>query len=427
MAGGWRNEFQLSDTWSLVADASYSRADRDQHQPEINAQYGPALVGDTGTFRLRANNDMPSLSFLLDYTDPTQVLVGPTIYGSGYTKRPSIVDELTSFRLDAMREADMGWFVGTAFGVNYSERTKDKSSYETGLSTIDGLAYQIADEFLLSPTNLSYADAGEALALNVPGVLAEYFNPIVYGNPNSLPYLAGKFWDVEESVWTGYVRGDMSHEISDTVTLTGNVGLQFIATDQSSGSFQVDNKGTPNDNSDHEVFPVSDGATYTDVLPQVNFAFLLENDQAVRIGLAKEMARASYGRAQGHRRERLRRRHRHCQAATAETRDSIPGAPMPSIFLTRNTSGSAAAMCQSRGSTRTSGPTSSGRLIRTTITRICWRRFRQVTSSRASFRRRRETSRVPENGEGGYLWGSSCRPPCHSTCSRMRCKVSARS
>ena len=234
MAGGWRNAFQLSDAWSLAADVSYSRADRDQNQPEINAQYGPAFVFDTGTFELRANNDMPSLSFLLDYTDPTQVLVGPTIYGSGYTKRPNIVDELTSVRLDAMREADMGWFVGTAFGVNYSERTKDKTSYETGLSTIGGLAYQIADEFLLSPTNLSYADAGEALALNVPGVLAEYFNPIVYGSPTTLTYLAGKFWDVEEETWTAYVRGDLSHEISDTVTMTGNVGLQIIGTDQSS-------------------------------------------------------------------------------------------------------------------------------------------------------------------------------------------------
>ena len=48
---------------------------------------------------------------------------------------------------------------GVAFGVNYSERTKDKSSPETGLSTIGGGAYQIADEFLLSPTNLNYADA----------------------------------------------------------------------------------------------------------------------------------------------------------------------------------------------------------------------------------------------------------------------------
>ena len=56
---------------------------------------------DTGTFQLRNNSNMPSLSFLRDYTDPTQVLVGPTIYGSGYTKKPRTEDELTSFRLDA--------------------------------------------------------------------------------------------------------------------------------------------------------------------------------------------------------------------------------------------------------------------------------------------------------------------------------------
>ena len=69
LAGGWRNEFQLSDAWSLVADISYSKATRDQFQPEINAQHGPPRV-DTGTFELRGNHTMPSLHFRLDYTDP---------------------------------------------------------------------------------------------------------------------------------------------------------------------------------------------------------------------------------------------------------------------------------------------------------------------------------------------------------------------
>ena len=39
-AGGWRNEFQLNDEWSLGADISYSKATRDQLQPEINARSG---------------------------------------------------------------------------------------------------------------------------------------------------------------------------------------------------------------------------------------------------------------------------------------------------------------------------------------------------------------------------------------------------
>ena len=35
----------------------------------------------------------------------------------------------------------------------------------------------------------------------------------------------------------------------------------------------------------------TDGKSYTDVLPQLNFAFLLDNEQTVRVALAKEMAR----------------------------------------------------------------------------------------------------------------------------------------
>ncbi len=285
LAGGWRNEFQLGDAWMMVADISYSKAERDQLQPEINAQYGPSVVFDTGTFELRGNSSMPSLSFDLDYTDPTQVLVGPTIYGSGYTKKPHVEDELSAMRLDFEREGEMGWFGGGAFGILYADRTKEKTSPESGLGTIGGAAYQIADEFLLRPTDLNYADAGEALAIDVNGVLAEYFNPVVFGDPTQpgFAYLAGKFWDVSEEAWTGYVRGNLNHTLGNGVEMRGNIGLQVIATDQSSSSFFIANGG--------QVGTQTDGKSYTDVLPQVNFAFLLENDQTVRIGLAKEMAR----------------------------------------------------------------------------------------------------------------------------------------
>ena len=182
------------------------------------------------------------------------------------------------------------------------DRTKDKTSPESALSTIGGGAYQIADEFLLRPTDLNYADAGEALAIDVNGVLAEYFNPIVYGDPTQpgFAYLAGKFWDVSEEAWTGYVRGDINHTLGNGVEMRGNIGLQVIATDQSSSSFFIAN-GRPGG-------AQTDGKSYTDVLPQVNFAFLLENDQTVRVGLAKEMARAAHGPAEGHGGERLQLR-----------------------------------------------------------------------------------------------------------------------
>jgi iron complex outermembrane receptor protein len=295
-ATGWRNEFQLSDEWSMVADISYSKATRDQLQPEINAQYVPLPANgtaprnqyDTGTFQLRNNSNMPSLSFLRDYTDPTQVQIGPTIYGAGYTKKPHTEDELTSFRLDATHTADMWWFQGYSFGANYSDRTKKKETPESGLGTIGGGYLQIDPQFLLRNTNLNYADAGQALALNVNGVLREYFNPVVWGTPTApgYSYLAGKFWTVEEKVTTAYLRGDLNHQISDSVTLRGNAGLQVIYTDQSSDSYRVDTAAG------NKVFPTSDGKDYTDVLPQINLAFILPDSQAIRVGIAQELARA---------------------------------------------------------------------------------------------------------------------------------------
>jgi len=302
-ATGWRNEFTLNDTWSMVADLSYSNATRDQLQPEINAQYAllplngtaPRNQYDTGTFQLRNNSNMPSLSFTRDYTDPTQVLVGPTIYGSGYTKKPRTEDELTSFRVDATRTADdMWWFESISFGANYSDRSKEKESPETALST-NNVAYQIDPKYLLRDTNLNYADAGRVLALDVNGVLREYFNPVVFNRPvvgtNQGANIVGKFWTVEEKVTTAYLRGDLNHEISDSVTLRGNAGLQVIYTDQSSDSYRVDTKGTQ-DGADDVVLDTTDGKDYTDVLPQINLAFLLPDSQAVRFGLSQQLARA---------------------------------------------------------------------------------------------------------------------------------------
>jgi TonB-dependent receptor len=294
-SAGWLNEFQLNEQWRLLADLSYSKAERKQRQWETNAQYAPQTTNpnlprniyDNGVFKLRSS-DMSSLTFGLDYADPRYVQVGPTIYGAGYSKKPEVTDDLTSFRVDAVREGEVWWFATTSFGLNYSDRKKDKIGPEAGLGTIDGKYYQINDNALLSPTNLSYADAGKALAWQVKSVLRDYYNPIVYGNPETLPYLAPKYWDVEEEVWTGYVRGDLDHVISDAVTLKGNIGLQVIYTDQSSGSYQVDNAYT----AAQDVFRVSGGTSYTDVLPQVNLIFELQDQQNVRFAVSQQMARA---------------------------------------------------------------------------------------------------------------------------------------
>ena len=134
--------------------------------------------------------------------------------------------------------------------------------------------YQIEDKYLLSPTNLNYADAGKALAWDVQGVLNAYFNPIVYQDPTTATYLAGKYWDVEEKVCTGFLRGDLDHDISDTVTMRGNVGVQVIHTDQGSGSYRVDTDT-------NMCTGIDGGKDIHGLLPQINLAFMLPDSQAV--------------------------------------------------------------------------------------------------------------------------------------------------
>jgi TonB-dependent receptor len=285
-AAGWNNKWFAGD-WTFIADLSYSQAERDERQFETNAQYvagGTSNIPDSGFFSLLPRDEMPTLRFNLNYADPNNVRLGPTIYGAGYSKIPHVEDELTSVRFDVIRELDFFGLSSVAVGANYSDRTKDKVQPEANLSTIDDAYYQVG-EHLLAPTNLGYANAGRALAWDVLGVLGAYYDPIVYGRPDQpdFAYLVGKNWEVSEEVTTGYVKGNLDYELSSNVTLRGNVGVQVVKTDQSSNALRLENGVAQ---------PFSNGQDYTDVLPAINFAFMLPSEQAVRVGVAKEIARA---------------------------------------------------------------------------------------------------------------------------------------
>lgn len=281
---GWNNSIKAG-TWSVMADLSWSRAVRDQWQPETNAQLGncvDAACFDTSTFAFSTDH-MPSasLGYGSAYSDPAQIAFGPTIYGSGYAKAFHVVDTLKAARVDLGHDG-YGWFEKFVGGVNVSKRNKDKQDHEGNLNVAATSTGIVDPQYLLAPTKLGYAGVPDALAWNVPGAIAAYFDPWapvpIVGNP----WLAGKNWSVDETVTTASLRGTLNHQIGTNVTLRGNVGLQFIHTKQSSSSWRAINGA---------VEPFTEGTSYNDVLPQVNLAFVLPNDNTVRVGLAREMAR----------------------------------------------------------------------------------------------------------------------------------------
>jgi iron complex outermembrane receptor protein len=275
-ASGWNNKWTPGD-WTVAADIGYSRATRDEHDYETQGTYQGGVT-DTGTFYI-PNSSAPSFLLNNGYTDPAKVLVGPTIYGAGYSRFPHVVDVLKSVRLDAGHTLS-GWFSAVQGGLNFDDRTKNKTQPEASLNANANCPCQIASQYLLAPTNLGFSGTPSALAWNVPAVLANYFQPIQPSTTQS--YLVGKTWEVSEKLSTAYIMAKLDHELSADVSLRGNVGVQAVHTQQSSDSNAFVTAAVP----------LHDGTNYNDVLPSANLVFGFPAGQKLRLGLARELVRA---------------------------------------------------------------------------------------------------------------------------------------
>jgi iron complex outermembrane receptor protein len=275
-ATGWNNKWTNGD-WTVAGDVGYSRATRDEHDYETQGTYQGGVT-DTGTFFI-PNSSAPSFMLGNGYTDPSKVLVGPTIYGAGYSRFPHVVDELKSVRLDVSHTLS-GWLSAVQGGVNFDDRTKNKRQPEAGLNANANCPCQIASQYLLPPTNLGFSGTPSSLSWNVPAVLANYFQPIQPSTTQS--YLVGKTWEVSEKLTTAYVMAKLDHDLSADVNLRGNVGVQVVHTQQSSDSNAFVTAAVP----------IHDGTSYNDVLPSANLVFGFPSNQKLRVGLARELVRA---------------------------------------------------------------------------------------------------------------------------------------
>jgi TonB-dependent receptor len=279
---GWNNQFKF-EGWSLLADVNYSKAKRTELYNEINTQLASTPNGsslDTLTVNW-ANGGFPVIKGGLNYSDPTKLFTGNSIYGQGYGRKPQVEDELKGYKLVGTLPVAGDFFSGVDFGLNLSDRSKKKRQPEGPLEAIG--APTISSDLLYSPVDLGFSGSGVVPSFNVPGVVAKYFQPF---NPSEInPGAVSRAWDVKEKVTTSFVKADIESQWG-SVGVRGNVGVQVINTDQSSSSAYVDNANGG------AVKPVSGGKTYTDVLPSMNLAFGLADGQTVRVAAAQQIARA---------------------------------------------------------------------------------------------------------------------------------------
>jgi iron complex outermembrane recepter protein len=274
---GLNNKFKFG-AMSLDADISYSKATRDEVNLENNNQLTPSPQFESSNVRFNSGT-FSTFTAARDYSNLANLPLRGTIYGSGYGKTPTIEDELTGFKLIGSMPSPVGLFADLSAGLAYTDRTKQKSQPEGNINLPAGVSQSvIASDLSYGTVNLGFAGLGNIAAWNVPAAVARYmvFKPAI-----DQPYLVAKSWTVDEKITTAFVKANIDEDLG-SVNMRGNVGLQLQRADQSSDGIRFSNNRT---------FGVTDGKTYTDVLPSLNLAFALGGDQTLRIAAARQVAR----------------------------------------------------------------------------------------------------------------------------------------
>ena len=271
-AYGWNNKYIAGD-WTFVADLSHSQADHKEELDEINTGLA---ARQTMTFDY-ANGTIPNIGLTGVYNDPSLLAIGGQ-YGDGYVNAPHLRDKLNSFRLSAEYRFDSKLFNSIEVGFNSSKRDKQKQHLETGFTKLGTGAIAAG---AINGSQSLYA-LPDTLSWDIPTVLAQNFGP--YTPAVLVPWGATKNWSITEKVQTGYAKLNIDTELM-SMPLRGNVGIQAVHTDQSSTAQTL--RAWPF----ADLVPLTDGKKYNDYLPSLNLIWSLPEQQIIRFGANKTLAR----------------------------------------------------------------------------------------------------------------------------------------
>ena len=287
-SAGWNNQYDFGNGWTAMADLSYSSARKSLHDAYLFS--GLPNAGTTSVqFNTPVGDGYPYFTPGVNLADPSTILfTDPDNYGyNGREEFDHQNDNIRAVRLEVSHP--VGWiFSNVTVGVNYSDRKKTKQAdvffaWLNGNGNSSGgynpgLGVPINPSLLYFPTSLSYGGIGGILDYNVLDALQQQF----YLTQRNGQSDWSRNYTVEEKVPVGYVKFNIDTHLGD-VPLRGNVGVQFVHTDQKSQAFQT--------NGDALVGGLTGGIKYNNVLPSLNLVAQLSEGQFLRFGFAKTMAR----------------------------------------------------------------------------------------------------------------------------------------
>lgn len=288
---GWNTKYK-TDRWTLALDLSYSGSERDEQVLETYAGLTPTGSFDQIGFDL-APLGFPTYTPGTDYTDVNKVqLSDPAPWGGwghdGSIRFPHVKEIIRAINTKAaydLSDSALGnTFSALEFGLDYTERSKDKLVDDNDLMLKNGRKpVSIDPSLLLAPTSLGFAGIKGVISYDILPTVARYYDtkPILDTNRWN------KAWGVDEEVLTSFLRFNLDTELWGK-PLKGNIGTQLVRTEQTSSGFLASDY---NPNNPATLVQVSEGASYTDVLPAVNFSMEVLDDQFLRLSAGKTMAR----------------------------------------------------------------------------------------------------------------------------------------
>ncbi|HJV70997.1 TonB-dependent receptor [Ideonella sp.] len=300
---GWGNTFKAGD-WKLNFDLSHSKVTKVSERFETTAGIPGNATRDDDTISWTGFNgtNLADVQYTsgLNYADPNLIKLtdvqgwaGANGVQDGYYANPTTTDKIDALKLQGTHDVAWGPIVSVTGGLNTSIRTKDRVTREGALvlpgaldadgNVVDRLVW--AD--IPNPsTGVGGMTGIPTLNWNPAGSLGSVYQL----NPWSDHDIVGKTWGVKENVSTAYLKGDIDSDVAG-IPLRGNVGVQFIATRQSATGFQVDQASCNGGTHSCDYSPTMASHSFTDVLPSLNLAADLGNDNVVRFGLGRLIAR----------------------------------------------------------------------------------------------------------------------------------------
>ena len=295
---GFNTTYTGDNGWNVMFDVGYSRTDRTELSLESYSGTGfngdDTGLGAAATIGFRSGTTGTVFTPSLNYSDANLIFLtdplgwgGGTVPQAGYSNNRIVDDELMTFRTEVEREFENSGFLRSVqFGLAYNAREKSLTPDEAFVRLPAGvLQRSLPAQYRLNPTNLAYLGLGpiqsyDPRALIRDGVLL--LEPRIATGPNAAFDVLSKTYSVNEDVMTAYLQLNIETELG-IGTLTGNIGVQAVNTDQASTGF-INAPGGP--------VVRTFGDNYWDVLPSLNLSLRLESDTVIRFALSRQMMRA---------------------------------------------------------------------------------------------------------------------------------------